>query len=221
MRHTTSSVWSVFDKPVRMYRGEMMPGLVSDEAGNNPKRGFVGGYYIQLLSLSLPAVAGSINPGWWGRDFAWAIERYGNMAGIYGLGEDMPRYGNRVVLHPDRVDRFGVPLAVVHYDEHPNDVLMREHSYDRMQKLHEAAGAVRCYRAPPYPASHNMGTTRMSGSPDEGVVNEWGASHEVSNLFVADGSVFPTSAAANPTLTIVALALRQAEHICAMIGRRL
>ena len=68
-----------------------MPGLVSDEARNDPSRGFFGGYYIQLLSLSLPAIASSINPGWWGEEFAWAMERYGSMAGLYGLGEDMPR----------------------------------------------------------------------------------------------------------------------------------
>lgn len=55
----------------------------------------------------------------------------------------------------------------------------------------------------------------MSVDPGDGVVNEWGISHEVPNLLIADGSVFPTSAAANPTLTIVALALRQSEHLLA------
>lgn len=219
MRHTTSSVWSVFEKPVRMYRGEMMPGLISDEARHDPARGFVGGYYIQLLSLSLPAIASSINPGWWGRDFAWAMEHYGSMAGLYGLGEDMPQHGNRVTLHPDRVDQFGVPLAVVQYDEHPNDISMRDHSYQAMQSIHQAVGAIRSYCAPPYPASHNMGTTRMSASPNEGVVNAWGMAHEVPNLYIADGSIFPTSGAANPTLTIVALALRQGEHIATTLGR--
>ncbi|MGE4248408.1 MAG: GMC family oxidoreductase [Parvibaculaceae bacterium] len=215
MRHMTSSVWSIFDKPVRMYRGEMMPGLVKDEARHDGGRGFVGGYYIQLLSLSLPAIASSLMPGGWGRDLTWAFERYGSMAGLYGLGEDMPQRGNCIKLHPDRVDQFGVPLAIVHYDEHENDLSMQSHSYKAMQAIHAAAGAVRSYLTPPYPASHNMGTTRMSGDPGLGVVNSWGAAHEVSNLYVADGSVFPTSGAANPTLTIVALALRQAEHISA------
>jgi choline dehydrogenase-like flavoprotein len=53
----------------------------------------------------------------------------------------------------------------------------------------------------------------MSERPRDGVVNAFGQSHDVANLFVSDGSVFTTGAAANPTLTIVALAIRQAEHI--------
>ena len=213
MRHMTSSVWSVFEKPVRMYRGEMMPGLVSDEAVHDKTRGFSAGYYIQLLSLSLPAIASSINPGWWGKDFAWAMEHYGSMAGMYGLGEDMPQLKNRISLHPTRVDKFGVPLAQVYYDPHDNDIAMLEHSYKSMENIHMHAGAVKSYHTPPFPASHNMGTARMSLDPAYGVVNEWGALHEVSNIYIADGSIFTTSSAANPTLTIVALALRQSERL--------
>lgn len=56
-----------------------------------------------------------------------------------------------------------------------------------------------------------MGTNRMCAKARDGVVNKWGQSHDVKNLFVSDGSVFPSSAASNPTLTIVALAIRQAE----------
>ena len=58
-----------------------------------------------------------------------------------------------------------------------------------------------------------MGTSRMSEKPEDGVVDKWGRAHDVPNLFVSDGSVFTTGAAANPTLTIVALAIRQAEYI--------
>ncbi|MHA6616688.1 GMC oxidoreductase [Pseudonocardia sp. DLS-67] len=53
----------------------------------------------------------------------------------------------------------------------------------------------------------------MSGRPRDGVVDRFGRAHDVPNLFVSDGSVFTTDAAANPTLTIVALAIRQAEYI--------
>ena len=213
MRHVTSSVWSIFEKPVRMYRGEMMPGLVSDESYHDLRRGFSAGYYIQLLSLSLPAIAGSINPGWWGKDFAWAMEHYGSMAGLYGLGEDMPQLRNKISLDETKLDRFGVPRAEVHYNEHLNDICMKNHSYKSMAKIHKLAGAVRSLETPPFPASHNMGTTRMSSDPAQGIVNKWGKTHEISNIYIADGSVFTTSSAANPTLTIVALALRQAQKI--------
>jgi choline dehydrogenase-like flavoprotein len=129
----------------------------------------------------------------------------------------MPQRNNFVSLDVNRTDQFGVPLAVVHYDEHDNDLKMQDHGYKAMKGIHCAAGAVRSFSAPPYPASHNMGTARMSIDPSVGVVNEWGIAHEVPNLIVADGSVFPTSAAANPTLTIVALALRQGEHLLSVL----
>jgi len=73
---------------------------------------------------------------------------------------------------------------------------------------------------PPYPASHNMGTNRMSANARDGVVNKWGQTHDIKNLFISDGSQFTSSSAANPTLTIVALAVRQAEHIANAMQRR-
>jgi choline dehydrogenase-like flavoprotein len=59
----------------------------------------------------------------------------------------------------------------------------------------------------------------MSDKPEDGVVNKWGQTHEVKNLFVSNGSQFTTSAAENPTLTIVALAIRQADHIAGLMAR--
>jgi choline dehydrogenase-like flavoprotein len=53
----------------------------------------------------------------------------------------------------------------------------------------------------------------MSAKPSDGVCNKWGQTHDVKNLFVSDGSQFTTGAAENPTLTIVTLAIRQAEYI--------
>jgi choline dehydrogenase-like flavoprotein len=67
---------------------------------------------------------------------------------------------------------------------------------------------------------HNMGVARMSERPSDGVTNRWGRLHDMPNLFVSDGSLFPSSAAPNPTLTIVALAIRQAEHIAESMRKR-
>ena len=60
---------------------------------------------------------------------------------------------------------------------------------------------------------HNMGTARMGRDPERSVVNEWGRSHDVKNLFVIDGSIFVTAAAVNPTNTIQALALYIADSM--------
>jgi choline dehydrogenase-like flavoprotein len=64
---------------------------------------------------------------------------------------------------------------------------------------------------------HHLGTARMHDSPDQGVVDRNGRVHGVDNLYVSDGSVFPTGGYANPLLTIVALSVRSAEHLRATL----
>jgi choline dehydrogenase-like flavoprotein len=213
MRHLTGSVYAQFDKPVNMHRGETMAGIVTDASRNDPDRGFVGGYYMQLLGLGLPFYAAFLDPGAWGRDFADAMEAYAHTAGMWLVGEDMPQESNRVTLNTEVTDQFGQPVPNVHFDDHPNDVAMREHAYKAGETVYEAVDATRTRRVTPYPSTHNLGTARMSAKPEDGVVDGFGRAHDVPNLYVSDGSVFTTGAAANPTLTIVALAIRQAEHI--------
>jgi choline dehydrogenase-like flavoprotein len=111
------------------------------------------------------------------------------------------------------VDQWGLPVPDVHFDDHPNDIAMREHAYAAADSIYGAAGAISVHHTPPYPSTHNLGTCRMSERPQDGVVDRWGKAHDVPNLFVSDGSVMTTSAAANPTLTLVAQATRQADHI--------
>ncbi|MCK0197311.1 GMC family oxidoreductase [Ancylobacter sp. 6x-1] len=212
LRHVVQTVWSIFDKPVNMHRGELMAGLVTDYLPHDPGRGFAGGYLIEMNSMGLPTTAAFLDPGWWGRDFVSVIEQYRNMAGIFMTGEDMPQAGNRVTL-TDELDAFGVPVANIHYDDHPNDLRMRNHGYKALTAIHKAAGAKRCVEAPAYPASHNIGSNRMAANAEDGVLDGNGRAWEVPNLFIADGSGFATGGACNPTLTIVALAIRQAEFM--------
>ena len=220
MRHTTASVYAVFDKPVRMWRGTTMAGIVRDESFNNPKRGFVGGYELETLSLGLPFMAAFLNPGGWGREFASALDSYENMAGMWIVGEDMPQETNRVTLDPAAKDQFGIPVASVHFDDHANDVAMRDHAWSRGKAIYEAAGATNVFPTPPYPSTHNLGTNRMSERARDGVVNAHGQTHDIKNLFVSDGSQFTTGGAENPTLTIVALAIRQADYIAEQMSKK-
>jgi choline dehydrogenase-like flavoprotein len=219
MRHTTGSVYAVFDQPVHMYRGTTMAGIVRDEARLDTSRGFAGGYELETLSLGLPFLAAFLDPGAWGRSFTSALDGYANMAGLWIVGEDMPRENNRVTLDAKAKDKNGLPVASVHVDDHDNDVKMREHAYDRGSAIYQAVGAVRTFHTTPYPSTHNMGTNRMSTTVRDGVVNKWGQAHEVKNLFVSDGSQFTSGAACNPTLTIVALAIRQADAMAGMMSR--
>ncbi len=220
MRHLTGSVYAVFKDPVHMYRGTTMAGIVRDEAVNNPKRGFVGGYELETLSLGLPFMAAFLNPGGWGTDFTWFMDRYVNMAGMWIVGEDMPRSGNRITLNSQVKDRWGNPVPNVHFDEHPNDLAMREHAFTQGQRVYEAAGAIQSFRTPPYPSTHNLGTCRMGASAKDSVCNSFGQTHDIANLFISDGSQFTTGGAENPTLTIVTLAIRQAEYIGRQMAAR-
>ncbi|MCQ9385536.1 GMC family oxidoreductase [Brevibacterium moorei] len=213
MRHLTGSVYAQFDKPVSMYRGETMAGLIADESVHDPSRGFAGGFYMETISLRPAFLASFVEPGLWGKAFTDIIDAYKNTAGMWIVGEDMPQESNAVTLNGSVQDAFGLPVPNVHFDDHTNDLAMREYGYQHAQALYSAVGAKSSHRTPPYPSTHNLGTARMSERPEDGVVDKWGRAHDVPNLFISDGSVFTTSAAANPTLTIVALAIRQAEYI--------
>jgi choline dehydrogenase-like flavoprotein len=116
--------------------------------------------------------------------------------------------------------RVAKPVPNVHFDDHPNDLAMREHAWAAGEALYESVGAVKTIRTPPYPATHNLGTARMSERPEDGVVNTFGQAHDVPNLFVSDGSQFTSGAACNPTLTIVSLAIRQADYIAGAMQKK-
>ena len=219
MRHMTGSVYAVFDKPVHMYRGTTMAGIIQDESRHDPSRGFVGGYEMETLSLGLPFMAAFLDPGGWGKDFSWWMDNYENTAGMWLVGEDMPQEKNAISLHATEKDQHGLPVPNVHFDDHDNDIKMRDHAFGQGEAVYKAAGAVKTFRTPPYPSTHNLGTNRMSAEAKDGVVNKHGQSHDISNLFVSDGSQFTTGAAENPTLTIVALALRQADFIAGEMSK--
>ncbi len=219
MRHMTGSVYAVFDKPVHMYRGTTMAGIITDESRFDTSRGFVGGYELETLSLGVPFMAAFLNPGAWGREFSGAMDMYDHMAGMWIVGEDMPQEKNMISLHATGKDQHGLPVPNVHFDDHENDVAMRNHAFQQGAAVYDAVGATRTFPTPPYPSTHNLGTNRMSEKAQDGVVNKWGQAHDVPNLFVSDGSVFTTGAAENPTLTIVALALRQAARIASEMSK--
>jgi choline dehydrogenase-like flavoprotein len=92
---------------------------------------------------------------------------------------------------------------------------MLDHAVARGSEILRAAGAYDLWSEAPIPGAgaHLMGTARMGIDPARSVVNEWGRSHDVKNLFIVDGSIFVTAAGVNPTRTIQALALYVADNI--------
>ncbi|MBM3516871.1 MAG: GMC family oxidoreductase, partial [Alphaproteobacteria bacterium] len=219
MRHVMGYVYGVFGRPVNAHRGTPCAGILEDERPHDPARGFAGGYVLGAMALSLPSYAAYLRPAGWGAAFAADVEAYGYVSGTFANGEDMPMAGNAIALHPTERDGWGLPIPLITINEHPCDIALRNHALKAASAIQVAAGAQRVIECPPMPGSHNMGTARMSATPRDGVVDGWGCCHDVRNLFVSDGSAFPTAGGGNPTLTIVALALRQAGHIAERMRR--
>ncbi|XQQ07680.1 MAG: GMC oxidoreductase [Leptolyngbya sp. IPPAS B-1204] len=134
--------------------------------------------------------------------------------------EQAPDPSNRVFLSAER-DRFGYPKAALHWQWGSIDRSSAAHNQKLLaEKLANAGIGELTYDAAQAPAlcspsgvAHHMGTTRMHADPKQGVVDQNCRVHQLANLYVAGSSVFPTGGSANPTLTIVALSLRLADHL--------
>jgi choline dehydrogenase-like flavoprotein len=140
---------------------------------------------------------------------------------VQNFVEQPPVASNRVEL-ADRRDALGVPLPRLHWS-------VSDAERHTLVLLHRALADELAARGlgtldsplldegddwrPTQDASHHMGTTRMGIDPQTSVVDPDGRVHGLANLYVAGSSVFPTSGCANPTLTIVALALRLGDHL--------
>ena len=139
--------------------------------------------------------------------------------GAGGRNWALERKANGVTLHPSEKDQHGLPIPIVHFKDHANDLAMRNHAFRTGGDVYRAAGATKVYERGPFSSTHNMGTCRQSAKAADGVCNKFGQTHDVANLFISDGSQFTTGAAENPTLTIVALAIRQAEYLSEQLRR--
>jgi choline dehydrogenase-like flavoprotein len=218
MRHLVQFVRAVMPGPVNFHRGARQTGVIYDESHHRPERGFAGGYTMQPASNPPSGSAGAYT-GWGAGAAAW-MESYTRQAAMFICGEDPPSEDNRITLHPRDVDDYGLPVPVIAYAEHENTVAMGRHSVAQGTALYRALDAVEVIGTEGLQLTcHNMGVARMSANPSEGVTDRFGRAHDVANLFVSDGSVFSSSGAENPTLTIVALAIRQAEHIAERMAR--
>jgi choline dehydrogenase-like flavoprotein len=220
MKHTTGASYAVMPGEVHADRGTQMAGIVMDEARHRRDRDFVGGFLLECLPPRGPlGFARSAKPGAWGRQYARDIEAYRNVAVVWICGEDLPQQNNSVTLDTKVRDQHGLPVAHVHYVDHSNDTAMRKRAWQVSRSIYEAAGASTVHTRGPFAAAHNMGTCRQSVHSRDGVCNKFGQTHDVGNLFISDGSQFTSSSTENPTLTIVALAIRQADQIARLMAQ--
>jgi choline dehydrogenase-like flavoprotein len=148
----------------------------------------------------------------WGEKFVRYLEQYPNFTVLGTEGECLPYETNRVELSDD-VDEFGVPLPIITFDFHENEKKMREEIHELGRQILEAGGADEVLISEGN--DHTMGGCRMGDDPSTSVVDRNLKAHDHPNLYVCDASVFVTSGGAQPSQTIMALALRLAEHLSA------
>lgn len=209
MGHVATQVWGTFDGEVRMNRG-YPSSLISEDMVRPADADFAGGYLMQSLGV-LPLTFGNSvarGRGLWGRALIDYLGRYNHFAGIGINGETLPCDANVLTLSGE-VDAFGVPKAQISFGYGTNEHRLNAHATRTMKAIWEAAGASDIWVLER--VAHTLGTCRMGRDGDTAVVDPFGRSFEVPNLWISDGSTFPSSLAANPALTIMALSLRTAE----------
>lgn len=219
MFHPLTGMAGVFSEPMLGHEGPMACSILSQEFyETDTSRNFVRGYGLYSGRSTTPMTYalggyGIDNPIPWGKEHRKIMDTiYPYLAGLTVVTEDLPEESNCVTLDPNLTDSDGIPAPKITYRLGDNTRKMLRHGEERAKEVLLAAGATTVlekgddkvwWRA----GWHQMGTCRMGNEATKSVVNGWGRSHDVKNLFIVDGSIFVTAGAVNPTSTIQALAL--------------
>ena len=209
MAHVATQVWGAFDQEMRPNKG-FPASLITEDMIRPADADFAGGYLIQSLGIVPATWASQVarGRGLFGHRLVDAIHGYNHQAGIGVNGDCLPQEGNFVELS-DEADEAGLPKPRVHLSYGPNERAMSRHAAARMTAIWQAAGARDIWTFER--AAHTIGTCRMGRDAGTAVVDPFGRSFDIGNLWICDNSVFPSALPANPALTIMALSLRTAE----------
>jgi choline dehydrogenase-like flavoprotein len=218
--HAGPGVWARFDQEIRWNKGP--PNMAVCEHWNYVDEGkdFSGGYAFMsqgpLPRAWAQLVATSGTSPVWGAALRETMHDYNHMSGLVAVAETEARPCNRVTLAEER-DRHGLPVARVDFSYSDNDRRLQEHARRFMGRMLEAAGGSSIWTSDD--TSHILGTCRMGSDPDTSVVDADGRSWDIRNLWICDGSLFPTAGGVNPSLTIQALACRMGDRIRTLARR--
>lgn len=212
MVQSNQAVYGRMKEMVRWNKGP--PSLTITEHWNyEDKKDFFGGY-CWMAQGPLPlewSAAVSSSRGLWGEALRQKMMDYNHQVGLKMVGEMLPSMENRVTLAEEK-DQYGLPITRITYGWQDNDKTMIKHALGEMQRSLELVGAQDIWRQE-NDTNHLAGTARMGFSAENSVVNADCRSWDVPNLWICDGSIFPTTGGVNPSLTISAIALRTADRI--------
>ena len=216
MVHSGHQVFAKFANRIGQYKAPPPGGALTEHFNRSmADQDFICGYTIEVVGPHPVDFASRISAarGLWGAELRRAMLDYNYYSGIGIVGEILPQQTNLVKLHETERDQYGLPVPHVLFSYHDNDQKIIRHAIERMKEIMEVAGGEDTWSADR--TAHLLGTCRMGSNPADSVVNADCRSHDIPNLFICDGSVFPTSTAVNPSLTIEAIAARTANRIIA------
>jgi choline dehydrogenase-like flavoprotein len=239
--HVHNLVHYLIDEPSMSWTGLESHMAIDDLHPSDPERGFIRGGVVGEVNFmnKLPIAHSLRGVGFpdlgrqWGSDYKDYLRTFPHVVGMASILEDLPMASNTIDLDPEVKDKHGLAVPRITHRQHENDLAMLAWYAAKMREIAEAAGGAKIWEpnlpnlsplTPDAPmkgaGAHFHGTCRMGNEPDASVVDRWCRSHEVPNLWVVDGSVFPTSGGYNPTLTILANAYRVADHFVAESKRQ-
>ncbi|MEY4763946.1 MAG: hypothetical protein RI907_619 [Pseudomonadota bacterium] len=218
MAHTAASVNGLFREETEPHLGMTGGQLLNqDDYAKDPRKGFIGSSQWLIGNAMKPndllGIAGTRADLFGGelQDFLRVATRHLGTMTFCGEGLALPE--NRVSLS-DRRDANGFPLAKATHTFAPDSIRCWEAGMARGKAVMQAAGAYETWNGP-RAQMHTLGGAVMGASPRTSVTNGYGQTHDVTNLFVAGSSLFPSSGGVNPTFTIHALALRSVKFLLA------
>ena len=218
MSQSNQAAWGYMDEVVRAYKAP--PSTTITEHWNyEDRKDFYGGY-CWMAQGPLPIETMTIITGskrLWGPALHEEMLRYNHLVGLKMVGEQLPNENNRVTLADDK-DQYGLRIPRITYSWGDNDKTMIRHALDQMSTSLELVGAKDIWRQD-NDMNHLAGTARMGFTPQDSVINADCRTWDIPNLFICDGSVFPTAGGVNPSLTITAIAMRAAERIAGLARR--
>jgi len=224
MFNGSSRAAGLFEHPVNAHKSIPTTRVIHDFYRIDAKHGFYGGGGIDERSLSAGRpLGGALNSGLfsgatWGSTFKDNLQReFTHTASFNGHCTSLPLSTNNVTLDPEVKDTWGRPALRTTFMNHPDDLATMKFFMERSMELLDAVGAIQ--KVGSYAENgqtggvHLLGTCRMGNDPATSVVDKFNRSHDVPNLFMVDGGSLVTSGRGQPTMTIMALAFRAADHL--------
>jgi glucose dehydrogenase len=219
MSHPTLDVLGRLAERVYPYRIGFSTAMSSQFAAPRDRREH-GAFALEFLNNagSSPAHI-AVSSGVWGAELRAQVAReFGRWLGIRIYAEPLPEPTRLVALDQTVTDPFGDPVPHLVYSIEPYEQEALRRGREVAERILRAAGASEIRVGRPWPSGHQIGTHRMGREPMTSVVDPNLRAHGVPNLYVVGSGCFVTASASPPTLTIVALAIRAAEHIARQLA---